>query len=111
MDTATASTAKIPWNKGKIVGQKSPLKLNLQLRTSNKRQSAFFVKLVSALFVSIGNRSPIELLGDIDCSLALTRMQDSKSVKDRARCLGSCLTTGGLALTKNCGQAEKLDEA
>ena len=27
MDTATTSPAKIPWNKGKIVGQKAPLKL------------------------------------------------------------------------------------
>ena len=27
METASNSTAKIPWNKGKIVGQKSPLKL------------------------------------------------------------------------------------
>jgi integrase len=27
VDSATASPAKIPWNKGKIVGQKSPLKL------------------------------------------------------------------------------------
>jgi len=27
MDTATGSPAKIPWNKGKIVGQKAPLKL------------------------------------------------------------------------------------
>ena len=27
MDTATGSLAKIPWNKGKVVGQKAPLKL------------------------------------------------------------------------------------
>ena len=27
MDTETASPAKVPWNKGKIVGQKAPLKL------------------------------------------------------------------------------------
>jgi len=28
VDTATDIPAKIPWNKGKIVGQKAPLKLN-----------------------------------------------------------------------------------
>ena len=27
MDTATGLSAKIPWNKGKILGQKAPLKL------------------------------------------------------------------------------------
>ena len=27
MDNITASIARVPWNKGKIVGQKAPLKL------------------------------------------------------------------------------------
>ena len=29
MDTESASPTKVPWNKGKIVGQKAPLKLKV----------------------------------------------------------------------------------
>ena len=34
MDSETASTTKVPWNKGKIVGQKAPLKLKDGLNNS-----------------------------------------------------------------------------
>ena len=57
MDTATASTAKIPWNKGKIVGQKSPLKLKdiwairirLQLNHRTRELALFDLGLDSKL--------------------------------------------------------------
>ena len=49
MDTAIASPAKVPWNKGKIVGQKAPLKLKdiwairIRLQLSNRiREFALF---------------------------------------------------------------------
>ena len=49
MDTANASPAKVPWNKGKIVGQKAPLKLKdiwairIRLQLSNRiREFALF---------------------------------------------------------------------
>lgn len=57
MDTATASTARIPWNKGKIVGQKSPLKLKdiwairirLQLNNRSRELALFDLGLDSKL--------------------------------------------------------------
>ena len=57
MDTAIASPAKIPWNKGKIVGQKSPLKLKdiwairirLQLNNRTRELALFDLGLDSKL--------------------------------------------------------------
>lgn len=57
MNTATTSTAKIPWNKGKIVGQKSPLKLKdiwairirLQLNQRTRELALFDLGLDSKL--------------------------------------------------------------
>lgn len=57
MDTAPVSTAKIPWNKGKIVGQKSPLKLKdiwairirLQLNRRTRELALFDLGLDSKL--------------------------------------------------------------
>ena len=49
MDTATVSLTKVPWNKGKIVGQKAPLKLKdiwairIRLQLGHRtRELAFF---------------------------------------------------------------------
>ncbi len=57
VDTATASPAKMPWNKGKIVGQKSPLKLKdiwairirLQLNHRTRELALFDLGLDSKL--------------------------------------------------------------
>ena len=57
METASNSTAKIPWNKGKIVGQKSPLKLKdiwairirLQLNKRTRELALFDLGLDSKL--------------------------------------------------------------
>ena len=89
MDTATDSPAKVPWNKGKIVGQKAPLKL--------KDIWAIRIRL------QLGHRTRELALFDLGLDSKL-RACDLVRLRVRDICRGDRVSTRAIAMQQKTSQ-------